>query len=393
MDFLIVAELGLLLKFLIETAREGDRPAFLWQLESGGKMWNLGSRPRFRGGMLSGSGNDGSQRLRRCFGPVIAVAVLVFFTAPAIAAEPTKVLIAHGAISNNVEPLWLAKEQGLFKKYGIDADLVFIIAGRAAQAMLAGQVHVGLIGATHVLNAVTAGGDLTMILGMQNSLDYLFIARPNIKTAEDLKGKKVAIGTPSGSASLATYVALDFLGLNPRRDNIVLLGVGGVPERMSALRSGAVEATSLSPEFGQVVTSEGYRILLNTSRENVPFQSSGLVFSRSFMRSNPVLVENIAKAIVEGVAFALKPANKEIVMKSLARNLRLDKPDRVEKAYQGMVSDLPKKPCPTLEGIASVIKLMAQYGLNSKASQVKPEDIADMSYCRKFEESGFFRSL
>ena len=308
-------------------------------------------------------------------------------------AEPTKLLIAHGAISNNVEPLWIAKEQGIFRKYGIDAELVFIIAGRAAQAMLAGQVPVALIGATHVTNAVTAGGDLTMILGLQNSLDYLFISRPAIKSAEELKGKKVAIGTPSGSASLATYVALDFLGLNPRRDNIVLLGVGGVPERMSALRSGAVDATSLSPEFGQVVLSEGYRVLLDTRKENVPFQSSGLVVSRSFIRANPQLVENVAKAIVEGVAFAVKPANKEIVLKSLARNLRLDKADRVEKAYEGMLTDLPRKPCPTLKGVASVLKLMAQTGLNTKATQLKPEELADMSYCRKFEESGFFRGL
>jgi ABC-type nitrate/sulfonate/bicarbonate transport system substrate-binding protein len=309
------------------------------------------------------------------------------------AAEPTKLLIAHGAISNNVEPLWIAKEQGIFRKYGIDADLIFIIAGRAAQAMLAGQVPVALVGATHVVNAVTAGGDLTMILGLQNSLDYLFIARPNIKSAEELKGKKVAIGTPSGSASLATYVALDYLGLNPRRDNIVLLGIGGVPERLSALRSGSVDATSLSPEFGQIVVSEGYRVLLNTTKENVPFQSSGLVVSKSLIRSNPHLVENVAKAIVEGVAFVLKPSNKEIVSKSLARNLRLDKPDRIEKAYEGMVADLPKKPCPSLQGIASVIKLMAQHGLNSKASQLKAEEITDLSYCKKFEESGFFRNL
>ncbi len=309
------------------------------------------------------------------------------------AAEPTKLLIAHGAISNNVEPLWIAREQGIFRKYGIDAELVFIIAGRAAQAMIAGQVPVATVGATHVMNAVTAGGDLTMILGMQNSLDYLFISRPNIKSAEELKGKKVAIGTPSGSASLATYVALDYLGLNPRRDNIVLLGVGGVPERLGALRAGSVDATSLSPEFGQVVVSEGYRVLLNTTKENVPFQSSGLVVSRSLIRSNPQLVENIARATVEGVAFVHKPANKEIVVKSLGRNLRLSKQEQVEKAYQNLVAELPKKPCPTMEGVASVIKLMAQHGLNPKASQVKPEELADMSYCKKFEESGFFRSL
>src|SRR5499427_1307614 len=305
------------------------------------------------------------------------------------AAETSKVLIAHGAISNNVEPLWIAKEQGIFRKYGVEAELVFIIAGRAMQAMLAGQVPVGLVGATHVVNANTGGGDFVMILGLQNSLDYLFIARPNIKSAEELKGKKVAIGTPSGSASLATYVALDYLGLNPRRDNIVLLGVGGVPERLGALRSGSVDATSLSPEFGQVVLSEGYHVLLNTTKENVPFQSSGLVVSRSLIRSNPQLVENLAKATVEGVAFVHRPANKEIVLKSLARNLRLSKQEQVEKAYQNLVAELPKKPCPTMEGVASVIKLMAQHGLNAKASQVKPEELADMSYCKRFEESGF----
>jgi NitT/TauT family transport system substrate-binding protein len=208
--------------------------------------------------------------------PWIIMVMLVGFLCTSVsanssAAETTKLLIAHGAISSNVEPLWIAKEQGIFRKYGIEAELVFIIAGRAMQAMLAGQVPVGLVGATHVVNANTGGGDFVMILGLQNSLDYLFIARPNIKSAEELKGKKVAIGTPSGSASLATYVALDYLGLSPRRDNIVLLGIGGVPERLDALRSGSVDATSLSPEFGQVVVGEGYRVLLTRRRKTCRF--------------------------------------------------------------------------------------------------------------------------
>ncbi|MGH7854049.1 MAG: ABC transporter substrate-binding protein [Candidatus Binatia bacterium] len=309
------------------------------------------------------------------------------------AAESSKLLIAHGAISNNVAPLWIAKEQGIFKKYGLDVDLVFIIAGRAMQAMLAGQVPVGLVGSTHVTNANTGGGDFTMILGLENRLDYIFVARPTIKSGEDLKGKKVAIGTPAGSASLATYVALDHLGLVPRRDNIALLGIGGVPERMGALRSGSVEATSLSPEFGQVVVSENYRVLVDLGKENVQFQSSGLVVPRSLIKTNPQLVENIAKATVEGTAFIHKPANKEIVVRSLARNLRLDKGERVEKAYQQLVAALPKKPCPSMEGVAAMLKLMVQHGLNAKAAQIKPEEVADMSYCKRFEDSGFFRSL
>lgn len=325
---------------------------------------------------------------------VLALSGAIFFhVAPGSAGEaPNKVLIAHGAISNNVAPLWVAKEYGIFKKYGLDVDLVFIIAGRAMQAMLAGQVPVGVVGGTHVTNANTAGGDFRMILGLENRLDYIFVAQPAIKSAEDLKGKKVAIGTPAGSASLAAYVALDHLGLVPRRDNVVLLGVGGVPERMGALRSGSVEATTLSPEFGQVVISENYRVLVDLGKENVQFQSSGVVVPRSLIKSNPQMVENIAKATVEGTAFVHKPANKEAVVKSLARNLRLQG-ERVEKAYQQLVAAMPRRPCPSTEGITAMLKLMAQHGLNPKAAQMKPEEVADMSYCKRFEESGFFKSL
>ena len=279
----------------------------------------------------------------------IVGALLCLVSSQASAAEPAKLLMAHGAISNNVAPWWIAKEQGIFRKYGIDADLVFIIAGRAMQAMLAGQVPVGLVGGTHVLNANTGGGEFAMILGLENRLDYLFVAKPTIKSGEELKGRKVAIGTPAGSASMATYVALDHLGLVPRRDNIVLLGIGGVPERMGALRAGSVEATSLSPEFGQVVVSEGYRVLVDLEKENLPFQSSGVVVARSLIKTNPQLVENIARATAEGVAFVHKPGNKDIVVKSLARNLRLPT-DRAEGAYQGLIGGVAAAALPVNGG-------------------------------------------
>jgi ABC-type nitrate/sulfonate/bicarbonate transport system substrate-binding protein len=319
--------------------------------------------------------------------------IVFVFSASSFAAESTKVLIAHGAISNNVEPLWIAKEQGIFRKYNIEAELVFIIAGRAMQAMLAGQVPVGLVGGTHVVNANTGGGDFTMVLGLENRLDYLFLAKSTIKSGEELKGKKVGIGTPAGSASMAAYVALDHLGLVPRRDNIVLLGIGGVPERMAALRSGTVDATVLSPEIGQQVLGENYRLLVDLGKENVQFQSSGLVFSRSWIKSNSQLAENITKATVEGVAFIHKPANKEVVLKSLGRNLRLSKAEQMEKAYQGLVDALPRRPCPSVEGMNAVIKLMAQYGINAKAAQLKPDEQLDLSFCKRFEDSGFFKSL
>ncbi|MBF8254596.1 MAG: NMT1 domain-containing protein, partial [Deltaproteobacteria bacterium] len=92
------------------------------------------------------------------------------------------------------------------------------------------------------------------------------------------------------------------------------------------------------------------------------------------------------------VAFSRNPANKTIVLRSLAKNLRLDNPDRLENTYR-RVDDLPRKPCPSLPGVASVLKLLVQHGLNPKAAQLKPEDIADMSLCKKLDETGFMDRL
>ena len=169
------------------------------------------------------------------------------------AAEPTKALIAHGAISNNVEPLWIAKEQGIFRKYGIEAELVFIIAGRAMQAMLAGQVPVGLVGGNacrqrqHRRRRFRHGPRL-------GKPARLFVSRQaeRSRAAKILKVKKSRSARRPVRLRWRPMWPSIILALVPRRDNIVLLGIGGVPERMGALRSGSVDATSLSPEFGQV---------------------------------------------------------------------------------------------------------------------------------------------
>ncbi|HXF76849.1 MAG TPA: ABC transporter substrate-binding protein [Methylomirabilota bacterium] len=303
---------------------------------------------------------------------------------------PARFTFAYGAIGGNAMPLWIAREQGIFRKYNLDPQLVYIIAGRAMQSMLAGDIQFGLLGATHVTNAVTAGGDMKMLLGMEEKLNYFLNVRPGIKSAEDLKGKKVGIGTPSGSLALATYTGLDHLGLVPRRDRIALLNTGSTPERISALFAGAIDAAFFNPEVEQVVAQQGYPVLLDLGKANVPFQSSGLVTSQRYLRAHPQIVENLARAVVEGVAFVQNPANKKIVVDSIARNLRLGGAERLERAYQTISGSFPRKPCPTLPGIASVLRLMAQHGLNPKASDLKPEDIADMSLCKKLDGSGFF---
>src|SRR5262245_35677982 len=117
---------------------------------------------------------------------VIALMWILMAGSSQAAEAPVKFLFAYGAIGGNAMPLWMAKEQGIFRKYNLEPQLIYIIAGRAMQSMLAGDIQFGLLGATHVTNAVTAGGDMTMLLGMEDRLNYFLNARPGIKTPEDL---------------------------------------------------------------------------------------------------------------------------------------------------------------------------------------------------------------
>ena len=105
-----------------------------------------------------------------------------------------------------------------------------------------------------------------MVLSFFNSLDYLFVSQASIKRVEELKGKKVAIGTPSGLPGLMTFMVLDHFGLNPKKDNIVLSQIGSVPARLAAMRAGSVEATSLPPELSQQIAREGFNVVAAPER-------------------------------------------------------------------------------------------------------------------------------
>ena len=222
---------------------------------------------------------------------LLRVSLLIGLLAPIpgrAAESPSKAVFAYGAINAYMTSTWVAREQGFFRKHNVEVEPVFIIATRAAQAMLAGEVQVGLIGPTHVINAVAAGGDMVMFLGNQNNVRYELVAHPSIKRAEDLKGKKVAIGaSQAGLASLGAHVALDYMGLNARRDNIALLFMGEEPLRLAALQTGNVQATVIAPELAKTAVSQGFVSLLDMAKLNIPFQATGMVTTRKILKSDP----------------------------------------------------------------------------------------------------------
>jgi ABC-type nitrate/sulfonate/bicarbonate transport system substrate-binding protein len=303
-----------------------------------------------------------------------------------LAAEPvSKALFAYGAINAYMASTWIAKEQGFFEKHRVDVKPVFIIATQAAQAMLAGEVQIGLIGPTHVINAVAASSDMVMIMGNQNKVRYQLVVHPSIKRAEDLKGKKVGIGTSmAGLATLAAFVALEHLGINPRRDNITLLPTGAEPLRLAALKSGVTQATVIAPEIAKTATNEGFPVLMDMAKLNIPFQASGMVTMRKTLRSDPQMVERVGRATVDAVHFIVEPKNKSRIIQSIMKNLKLTDRERGEAAYGDLVEELPRSICPTVPGVRSIMKLMTDLGINPKAAHLKVEDVVDLTLCKRW---------
>lgn len=301
----------------------------------------------------------------------------------------SKALFAYGAINAYMTSTWIAKEQGLFRKHNVEVQPVFIIATQAAQAMLAGEVQVGLIGPTHVVNAVAAGGDMVMIMGNQNKVRYQLIAHPSIKRAEDLKGKKVGIGASmAGLATLAAIMSLEHLGLNSRRDNITLLPTGPEPARLAAVRAGTTQATVIAPEISQAAIAEGFPVLVDMAKMNIPFQASGLTVLRKTLRSEPVMIDRVGRATVDAIRFIATPANKNVVVQSIMKNLRISDRSRAEGVYTDLAEELPGSICPTVPGVRSIMKLMVEMGINPKAAQVKVEDVVDLTLCKKWGGEG-----
>ena len=320
---------------------------------------------------------------------VIAVTILLLVawgSPPVLAGEsPSKVRFAYGAINAYLTSTWIAKEQGLFSKHNLDVQPIFIIATQAAQAMLAGEVQVGLIGPTHVINAVAAGGDMVMIMGNQNRVRYQLIAHPSIKRPEDLKGKTFGIGASmAGLATLAAFIALDHLGLNPRRDNITLLPTGSEPSRLAALKGGTTQATVIAPEISKAAIAEGFPVLVDMAKLNIPFQATGLTVLRKTLRSEPVMVDRMGRALTDAVRFIANPANKNVVVSSIMKNLRISDRQRGEEVYADLLEDLPRSICPTLPGVRSIAKLMVEMGINPKAAQVNVDEVVDLTLCKKW---------
>ncbi len=307
------------------------------------------------------------------------------------AAQPLKkIAIAYSGISPSQTPAWVAYEQGLFKKYGLDVQLIFIEAGsRTVQTLISGDVAAAQVAGTSVIQSSLQGSGIVMIGGFLNTMDYKLIVARDITRPDQLKGKTVAVSRVGSSSDFATRYALEKYGLIPDKD-VSILQIGSQPARFSAMETGKIHGVMIAIPLTAKAKKMGFNTLADLQMLGLEYQHTGLAVTRNLIKTQPDLVRNILRGFVEAIHY-MKTHRKESLT-ILAKYLKTDDSDALEEAYESIIQALiPEKPYPTLKGIDIILRELGVKDPNARSA--KPEQFVDLTFIKELDSSGYIDRL
>jgi NitT/TauT family transport system substrate-binding protein len=303
-----------------------------------------------------------------------------------------KVRISQSAVGARSTILWSAQELGLFAKYGVEAEVVYLRSSPIQMTALGtGEVHFAASGGSPVLGAAAAGQDIKIVASPSNRLSYDLVVRPEIREAKDLRGKRFGITSIGGTVWMAAYLALEHLGLDANRDQIRINAIGNQTILAQAVETAQIDATLLDPFLSRRTKSKGLPVLIELQRAKIPFTNTAWAVSGSFLRERAETVEAVLKAMFEAQAFITAAANRSVVLQIMARQMKLNDPALLEDGYQDLLVGLERKPYAALDGLRNIQRIMST--VNANANRAKVEDIIDNRIVRKLDESGFIDGL
>jgi len=332
-------------------------------------------------------------RIRRIrqIGPIGLIISLLAsgFVASTTHAQLTRLKTSYSALTANLTAYWLAKEAKLFEKHGLDVQVVLIESGvTTVQALTAGETQIAMGGGTVAVSSNLAGSDIVSIASIESRLPYALLAQKEIKTIDQLKGKRLAISRFGSASDLGARLILQRYGLSADKD-VTILQVGGTSTRLSALSKRSVDSTILTPEFFNVAKKAGFTILAEPTQYEIPFPQLEVITSRAFVKSQPDIVTRYLRAIVEGIHMVKN--NPEPSIRAMSKYLRIDDREALEEVYRLYRELYPPVPHPSAPAIQTQLTWMAEKDPRAKAA--KPEQFIDGTILKEIEKSGFVSRL
>lgn len=322
---------------------------------------------------------------------LVTLCVLFFVISTAQAASaPIRLNVGYSTFAASDSALWVAKDLGIFEKNGLDVELIFIrSASIGVPALMSGTTPFAVMGGAAAVRSNLAGSDLVLVGSLKKppSLAFL-VSSKKVARIEELKGKTVGVGRFGGATDFVTRVALRKLGIDPERD-VKIRQIGNTPERTVALRTGAIDATLLSPEEKFSAERFGINVLLELRKLGLEILNTDVVASRGFIQKNEDTVHKFIKAIVEGIRFF--KVNKKESMRVMAKYMRTEDLKIVEVGYDYESEVYERAPYPSIGGIQLALEEIAQENPAARKADVKR--FFDARLIQELDKSGFIEGL
>jgi NitT/TauT family transport system substrate-binding protein len=308
---------------------------------------------------------------------------------PAQAQKLERAVLAFGSTGPNLTPFWVAREAGLYRKYGLDVDVVFFRGSTIAiNALATKDAHFGAFGASSSVLARLGGLDTVLIATATPGLLFYLVTKKEIRSATDLKGKKIGASRPGTDSDLAARVAVQKLGLNEK--DVQILAMGTDTERLSAMTQGVADATVVT--IGGYVAAQklGFHSIIDLSQLNIPYEAASMITTRTMIKENPDRTGKFVRGFVAAIQFA--QANRDFTLKVLSKYMRTSDQEVLNASYDYYVGRIiPRAPYVSENGLQAVIDFIRQR--NPQTPNVKAADFMDNRFIKELDDSGFIKSL
>ena len=317
---------------------------------------------------------------------MVAIIVVMLLALPGPVWSQMKARVAWTSFASNMSGTWVAQEEGLFRKNGLEVELVHIAStSRAIQTMLAGELAYTYMDGRNSVQAALKGADVVILAGVANRLVFSFMARPEIKSFNDLKGKKIGITRLGSSTHSVTLWVMNRVGLKP--EEYQMLQLVDVPNIFTAIVAGQIEAGALSPPTNFRARKAGLTELMDLTKEGPEYVSVAIGSTRSFVRANEEMTRRFIRGYSEGVSF-LK-ANKAAGIRAIQKYARIKDIEILDATYGEARSYIETIPYVTRKGLDTIIGELVP--TEPKAKQAKSDDFVDPRFVNQLEKEGFYR--
>jgi sulfonate transport system substrate-binding protein len=317
----------------------------------------------------------------------IFAAACVSFLSSAWAQERMRIAWAGSTPSNT--PIWVADQKGFFKKNGLNAEVIAISASTIViQALLTGEVDFIIAPSATLVTSRLAGADTVMVsTNLPLFIDHI-VSLGDITSVEQLKGKTGGVNRLGTTSDMTLRLALRRLGVDPEKDTKII-ATGENPQRLAALARNITQFTLLGEPLVKEAEKMGFRDLYDIGTLKIPYHVNAVVTREKTVKERRPFVIKVVRAFSEALHFI--KTNKEETKALIAKNLKSNDPEGLERAYRAYNAAFPEIPSPNPEGIKTLLDDIAPR--TPKAATADPKSFVDLSLVQELESSRFFKQL